>query len=642
MFKNLTAIFLFPTLFLLFSSSLAFAQENPAKNFSANFDVEYQALEDGRTKVVQKISLTNTTSSVYAKEYSLSLGSTKIDKVVATDSIGKINAIVSKDDETTAIKLTFNDKVVGQGKTLTFNLNYEISDILSKNGLMWEIVIPKLSISADIKDYNLRLLVPQSFGEIHYMSPTPGEVKDGGVRTYRFSREQLEKGGVSAAFGKYQLFDFELKYHLLNPNLFTSVAQISLPPDTESQQIILDSLEPAAAKLGVDLDGNYLATYELKSGQRLDIVARGSIKMVEAHRDLQKFPPMKKEDLKNYLTGNKYWTLDPLIKQKAQDLTKDLEESSTDEKARALYSYVSTALRYDYDRLQLPTIDRLGALGAINNPTSAICMEYTDLFIALARSLGIPAREVNGYAYTQNKNLRPTKIGGRVTSDILHAWPEYYSLEKERWMQIDPTWGSTTGGVDYFSKLDTNHITFVRKGISPDEPVPAGAYKIDPADDKDVTITPSRTLREEAPNLEIKLKEGSYPSGFSSNATLLVKNTGKRAFFNGQVILDSSSAKVISTDQPSLRTVLPQGEVEVLFKVKSSNLLSTEDLTFSGMVRGTDGEKEIKKDFTEAVHLRPFFTLGLLPFFFGFLVLGILIVVFFLFRYELHRPKKPA
>ncbi len=640
MFKNLTVIFLFFLLNLIFSSSPIHAQENPAKNFSANFDVEYHAMPDGKTKVIQKISLTNLTSNVYAKEYSLSLGSTKIDKVVASDPLGKINAVVNKDDKTTSIKLTFNDKVVGIGKTLNFSLTYEISDILSKNGLMWEIVIPKLSISADIKDYNLRLLVPQSFGEIHYISPNPAEVKDGTTRAFRFTRDQLERSGVSAAFGKYQLFDFELKYHLLNPNLFTSVAQISLPPDTNSQQVILDSLDPAPSKLEVDVDGNYLATYELKSRQRVDILAKGSIKMVEAHRDLQKFPPADKDELKNYLTGNRYWNLDPVIKQKAADLTDSLENKSTDDKARALYDYVSTALKYDYDRLQLATIERLGALGALNNPDQAICMEYTDLFIALARSIGIPAREVNGFAYTQNKNLRPTAIGGRVSSDILHAWPEYYSLEKERWIQIDPTWGSTTGGVDYFDKLDTNHITFVRKGVSPDEPVPAGAYKIDPASDKDVTITPATTLREESPKLEIRLKENSYPSGFSSNATLVIKNTGKRAFFGGLVQLDSHTAKVISTDQTKVPTVLPQGEVEVLFKVKSPNLLSTEDLTFAGKVVGSDGEKEISVDFSEVIHLKPFFTLGLLPYFFGLLILSILLVVFFLFRGELKRPKK--
>ena len=215
-------------------------------------------------------------------------------------------------------------------------------------------------------------------------------------------------------------------------------------------------------------------------------------------------------------------------------------------------------------------------------------------------------------------------------------------LEKERWIQIDPTWGSTTGGVDYFDKLDTNHITFVRKGISPDEPLPAGAYKIDPNSDQDVTITPATVLREESPKLEIRLKESNYPSGFSSNATLVIKNTGKRAFFGGQVHLSSNTDKVISTDQIKVATVLPQGEVEVLFKVKSPNLLSTEELTFAGKVVGSDGEKEVSVDFSEVIHLKPFFTLGLLPYFFGLLILGILVAVFLLFRTELRRPKKAA
>src|SRR3989344_5289668 len=164
--------------------SPSYAEEPPKQDFSANFEADYLIQESGVTKVTQKISLTNLTANFYAKEYSLSIGSTKIDKVTSFDALGKIQAQVTKDDKVTAIKLTFNDKVVGEGKSLTFTLSYEISDISTKNGLMWEISIPKLAISADIKNYNLRLLVPESFGEIHYLSPTPLEVKEGKLRTF--------------------------------------------------------------------------------------------------------------------------------------------------------------------------------------------------------------------------------------------------------------------------------------------------------------------------------------------------------------------------------------------------------------------------------------------------------------------------
>ena len=66
---------------------------------------------------------------------------------------------------------------------------------------------------------------------------------------------------------------------------------------------------------------------------------------------------------------------------------------------RAIYDYVVHALTYDIDRV-LQRKERAGALGALKNPSSAVCLEFTDLFIALARAAGIPAREVDGFAYT--------------------------------------------------------------------------------------------------------------------------------------------------------------------------------------------------------------------------------------------------
>ena len=93
-------------------------------------------------------------------------------------------------------------------------------------------------------------------------------------------------------------------------------------------------------------------------------------------------------------------------------------------------------------------------------------MEFTDLFITIARSAGIPAREVNGFAYTENPDIQPLSL----VNDVLHAWPEYYDSEKGVWIPVDPTWGSTTGGVDYFSKLDLRHFTFVVHGKDSTKP----------------------------------------------------------------------------------------------------------------------------------------------------------------------------
>ena len=61
------------------------------------------------------------------------------------------------------------------------------------------------------------------------------------------------------------------------------------------------------------------------------------------------------------------------------------------------------------------------------------CTEHAALFITLARSLGIPAREVHGLLYVPEAVTGPGEgaFGG-------HAWAEV--LIDGEWMEVDPTW----------------------------------------------------------------------------------------------------------------------------------------------------------------------------------------------------------
>lgn len=56
----------------------------------------------------------------------------------------------------------------------------------------------------------------------------------------------------------------------------------------------------------------------------------------------------------------------------------------------------------------------------------ADCSEFSELYIAMARSLGLPARIVHGLAFDGSS------FGG-------HAWVEVYTGE---WIELDPTWGT--------------------------------------------------------------------------------------------------------------------------------------------------------------------------------------------------------
>src|SRR3954449_4882499 len=65
---------------------------------------------------------------------------------------------------------------------------------------------------------------------------------------------------------------------------------------------------------------------------------------------------------------------------------------------------------------------------------SGVCQDFTNLFITLARLLGVPARYVCGYIHTGNNG--DTRAG----SDATHAWVELY-IPNMGWKGFDPRKG---------------------------------------------------------------------------------------------------------------------------------------------------------------------------------------------------------
>ncbi len=63
-----------------------------------------------------------------------------------------------------------------------------------------------------------------------------------------------------------------------------------------------------------------------------------------------------------------------------------------------------------------------------------VCQDFANLFICLARLLGIPARYVCGYVYTGNTGIAPSR------SDASHAWLQLY-IPEVGWRGFDPTNG---------------------------------------------------------------------------------------------------------------------------------------------------------------------------------------------------------
>ena len=554
-------VFLLLLLLLLFPRPVLATGE-----FGTNYTVDYRVGLNGQTRAKMAVELVNRLSNIYASEFTLSIGSTNLSDISLQTPAGPIEPKVAQGNKTTNITVVFPEKVLGKDKSQEFSLEFTTTDFARRLGNVWELSIPKLAKSEDLNSYNLTLTIPSSFGQAATFTPTPvSQTATDGVTVYRFKAESLYQSGISATFGREQWYDFDLDYHLNNPNFYPIETEIALPPDTAWQQVLYQTLEPQPANIRVDPDGNWLATYKLGPSANLDVIATGSATLYLQPR--ADYPWGLNQNV-DYLKPLKYWESDQTrIKTLAEEL----------KTPRQIYDYVVDNLIYDYGRLGESTT-RLGAANALDNQDSALCMEFTDLFIALARARGIPARAVNGYAYTDNSSLRPLSL----KQDVLHAWPEYYDQERQLWRPVDPTWGNTTGGVDYFAQTDLNHFAFVILGEDSSYPIPAGAYKTNDQPAKNVAVNFGRSvLPEPQVELEFNLPRESL-AGVNLTGKIIVKNTGNVALYKLPLELTTQFLKA----KPSsweIGYLPPKSQTEVEFSLPASawNSRFTETLTAS-------------------------------------------------------------
>ena len=572
-------------LFFIFSLLLA-PPVQAAGEFATNYRVNYRVGTDGQTRSRMEVELTNKLSNIYASEFTLSIGSTNLSEISLSTPDGPIEPQVARGNKTTNITVIFPKKVLGKDKSQQFTLEFTTTDFARHLGNIWEVSIPKLAKSEDLNSYNLTLSIPTAFGQAAMLTPAPtSQQTNDGLTVYRFSSDSLYQSGISATFGTEQWYDFRLRYHLTNANFYPVETEIALPPDTAWQQVLYQTIDPTPTNIRLDADGNWLARFRLGASSNLQVTATGSAALYLQPRSDY---PWGINPNVNYLQPLKYWEAD-------QSKIKALADKLST--PRQIYDYAVDHLIYDYGRLgSAPT--RLGAANALDKQDSALCLEFTDLFIALARAAGIPARAVNGFAYTDNANLRPLSL----EQDVLHAWPEYYDDQRQLWRPIDPTWGNTTGGVDFFNQTDLNHFAFVTLGQDSAYPIPAGAYKTDDQPAKNVAVNFGHSVLPR-PQLQLELKlprEGL--AGVSLTGKILVKNSGNVALYQTPIKLATETLQPL-IDSWTIDFLAPQSQTEIEFSLPASSWRSnfTETLTASTALTQT----------TESITLTPAYRLVL-------------------------------
>lgn len=544
-------------------------------NFHTSLETNYTVNIDGSTYVEHKFKIRNLTPEYYISKYGLKFSSPNLREVRVAVGNQKLDAEVVNSQKQTSIGITFPDKIVGQGKSRNFTITYLDDDLAMVTGQVLEVTIPKLSNPGDYQQYGVSLVIPASFGHPSRISPknytleeTPTHIK--------LNFDSLQGEGVSAIFGDEQIFDINLKYHLKNPYNRPARTQITIPPDTPLQRIHINQLDPKPIEMKIDPDGNWLATYRLDGNTAItvELSAQAQLKLT-ATNWIPNFKPNQK-----HTQSQKYWE------------SEDAQIQSLAEqhpKPRDIYDLVVDQLDYTTEKLTLDR-QRMGAANSLLQPDNAACQEFTDLFIAIARAANIPARRMIGYAYAQNEELRPLSF----VQDVLHTWPEYFDPQQQAWVPVDPTWGDTTGGVDYFNQFDLNHVVFAINGESSILPFPAGAYKAEDKPEKNVTVEFGQDFPVITPDISYRLSERTVSflplPGFYNLE--LTNNSGQAWYdLDLQIISDQSTVKLTSTSN-QLPYLLPFQTVAIPITVYNNQGWLPQENTFTLIVKASQQSEQ--------------------------------------------------
>ncbi len=512
-----------------------------AADYKSDYTIQYFVQQQNNritTSVEFTIKITNLRSDVYVNKFSISFPqSFTIHNLTARDDSGPVTPDLTSVGRLNTITAEFSKPNMGRDTTNTFYLRFNQDNLFQIQGNVWEVILPTIENRTD-SNYTAIIHLPQNTDKkISIAKPNPTSIEGD---TITWVNPQTKT--IYAVFGNVQYYNLNLTYHIENPKIIPVYTEVAFPPDMLHQKVVVAGINPKPIQTYSDSDGNFLGKYVLTPKQSLTIQYRGIAEIfVKPRDDYRKTMERLFIDSKHYLlTQQKYWTLS------------DVALIANYTTANQIYRFVTKNLHYDYARASTNNV-RLGAQTALNNPNQAVCVEFSDLFIASAREKGIYSREIEGYGYSNDNTLRPLSL----VSDVLHSWPQFYNTSIDEWQSVDPTWENTSG-IDYFSSFDLDHIAFVIHGKRPDYPLTAGMYKLENSHDVSVSFTTAAPQERH----DLSITTSSIPSKLLDNGAIegniILKNNGNVSEMNTDIRLDSPDL-IIEPPSVFVPMIVPYG-----------------------------------------------------------------------------------
>lgn len=204
---------------------------------------------------------------------------------------------------------------------------------------------------------------------------------------------------------------------------------IPYPMSNENQEIADVSIRGNYTTMGVHRTGKdggavLYAQWDGAAEERtLTFSFRVSRKEVVTRNVSAEELPVSREEFRDYLAPSAYGPTDGAVKALAAGITDG--KGTVHAKAEAIYQWVVENMHRDPDVKGCG----LGDVEVLLGTLAGKCADISSVFVALARSAGVPAREIFGIRL-------PSSEEGDITR-WQHCWAEFY-LPGTGWIVVDP------------------------------------------------------------------------------------------------------------------------------------------------------------------------------------------------------------
>lgn len=514
--------------------------------------------------------------------YDLQVGRVKPTNIVVTHAAETMTAELIGGPEY-AVRIDLGEELLRVDSTFHIDVKFDIVQFMTEVGRGRDVEIPLTGGEEGQSLTGLQFSYPDSFGRVNYGSSAFTQQSENGYTTLLFDNVTSSER-LFISLGDEKAYSLFLERTLENDSEVYVKRSVSIPPDTDSQQLVLSTISPFPSDVARSLDGNYTLIYDIGPGETVWVRVQGVI--IRSHQ-LTPTYSMPSEKISHYLdVSSDLWKI---TDEKVLSLIDTAAEKPLREKIDWIYGYTIEELVLNEGFRSLHEDEmRKGAQIALKTYKGASVEDYADVFVALARQLDIPSRVVAGYVF-------PYAVGEKYLG-VFHVWPQYWT-EETGWISVDPGYEAYTG----MELKDTVGLNRVYMSLSYD----SAAYELY----SDITDEVTYTNAETQPMVELTagLEEMSdIIAGSGGTGILTLSNNGNCMLHSVHLVADDISDVNVILDENSLRTAILPGEtIRVPFTIEPPEWYEEGDKQVSFTVVADSSSGTERKIVEQTVVIKP-------------------------------------